>query len=188
MSPLILHLNSAGSPVEWLNAEQAAYYYAKGLVAWTYGEPIATLHGGHNRQGEQTIMELHPVIANKGGAWRNMPSPPLTNAVLFQRDEQMCLYCGGEFPERLLTRDHIHPQSRGGKDIWMNVVTSCKRCNEHKGARTPEEAGMPLLAVPFVPNQAEYLYLMRHRKVLGSQMDILRARFRSQRLLEQIAA
>jgi hypothetical protein len=27
-------------------------------------------------------------------------------------------------------------------------------CNEKKGCRTPEEAGMPLLWMPFIPNRA----------------------------------
>ncbi|WP_414039431.1 HNH endonuclease [Acidithiobacillus sp. M4-SHS-6] len=181
----ILRLDIQGNPMAWLSDEEASYYYAKDLVAWTYGDPIRVLRGGYGRDGTQTEMPLHPVFANKGSIWRNMPEPPLTNDALFQRDEYTCLYCGGVFSRKHLTRDHIHPRSRGGADTWMNTVCSCVRCNSHKSNRTLQQAGMSLLAVPYVPNQAEFLFLLRHRRILGSQMDILRSRFKSQRLLEQ---
>jgi len=66
--------------------------------------------------------------------------------------------------------------SRGGRDVWQNVVTSCKRCNHHKGNRTPEEANMQLIAVPFVPTHAEYIYLSG-RRILADQMEFLLAHF-----------
>ncbi len=77
-----------------------------------------------------------------------------------------------------LSRDHVHPLSKGGLDIWTNVVTSCRRCNNRKADRLPEQAGMELLAVPFVPNQYEFLYLSNHN-VLADQMEFLSARFSS---------
>ena len=50
-----------------------------------------------------------------------------------------------------LTIDHVIPRSRGGKNDWLNLVTACKKCNQKKGNKTPEEAGMPLLKKPIVP-------------------------------------
>ena len=76
----------------------------------------------------------------------------------------------------LLTRDHVKPVSRGGGNHWLNVVTACKRCNTRKGSKTPEEASMPLLAIPYVPNVAEYLVL-RNRRILGDQMEFLKMQF-----------
>ena len=84
------------------------------------------------------------------------------------------LYCGLRFPVGELTRDHIRPLSQGGTDLWTNVVTACRRCNNHKGGRTPEEARMQLLAVPFTPTYAEYIYL-KGRRVLADQMEFLLA-------------
>ena len=66
--------------------------------------------------------------------------------------------------------------SRGGRDRWSNVVTACRSCNTRKGNRTPEEARMPLLAVPYVPNWAEYLALS-NRKILADQMEFLKSQF-----------
>ena len=75
-----------------------------------------------------------------------------------------------------LSRDHVTPLSRGGIDDWRNVVTACRRCNNHKAGHTPEHAGVELLAVPFTPTYAEYIYL-KGRRVLADQMEYLLAHF-----------
>jgi len=85
-----------------------------------------------------------------------------------------------------LSRDHVTPVIQGGQDIWNNVVTACRRCNNHKAGRTPEQAAMELLAVPFIPTHAEYIYL-QGRRVLADQMEFLRAHFpRSSPLHERL--
>ena len=88
-------------------------------------------------------------------------TPPLNNQTLFRRDAYLCLYCGARFTYSLLSRDHVTPFSRGGHDMWSNVVSACRRCNNAKASRTPEQAGMQLLAVPFTPTYAEYIFLER---------------------------
>lgn len=72
---------------------------------------------------------------------------------LFARDNHKCQYCGRAFPESQLSIDHVLPRSRGGPTTWENVVSSCFRCNTHKGGRTPQEARMPLLSEPRRPTQ-----------------------------------
>ena len=86
------------------------------------------------------------------------------------------MYCGTRFKARELSRDHVIPLSMAGVDAWNNVVTACKRCNNHKAGRTPEQAGMELLAVPFLPTHAEYVYL-QGKRVLADQMEFLQAHF-----------
>jgi 5-methylcytosine-specific restriction endonuclease McrA len=114
--------------------------------------------------------------------------PPLSNKALFRRDQDMCLYCGLQFPACLLSRDHVSPISQGGADTWVNVVTACKRCNNHKAGRTPEQAGMQLLAIPFSPTHAEYIYL-QGRRILSDQMEFLLAHFpRSSVLRKRVEA
>ena len=44
-----------------------------------------------------------------------------------------------------------------------------------KDARTPEQAGMPLLAVPYAPSHAEAL-IMANRRILADQMAFLETR------------
>jgi 5-methylcytosine-specific restriction endonuclease McrA len=64
------------------------------------------------------------------------------------RDASGCQYCGRKFESRELTLDHVIPRSRGGQSTWENLVASCVRCNNRKGNRTPQEAGMQLLRAP----------------------------------------
>ena len=87
------------------------------------------------------------------------------------------MYCAREFTAAKLTRDHIQPVSRGGANRWENVVAACRRCNQHKADRTPEEANMQLVALPYRPNNAEYLALINSHRILGDQMEFLRGQF-----------
>lgn len=182
----ILRLNVAGSPIEWLTWQEATTLYARELVIWTLGEKIRTVWGGISRLSNQrSSIDLHSIVACAGELYHGRPqTPALSNPILFRRDQNLCLYCGKEFPDRELSRDHILPTSRGGRDQWMNVVTACRRCNHHKQDRTPEEAGMELLALPFEPNSAEYLALLNSKRIRADQMDFLKAQFsKNSRLL-----
>ncbi|WP_288131274.1 HNH endonuclease [Microbulbifer sp.] len=123
MHAQILRLNLAGQPLEWLSWEEAACLYVRDLVTWTLGGIVQTVHGGINRQGERSKLDLAAIIACGGERLaRPRTRPPLTNRALFARDRHLCLYCGNGFPIRELTRDHVHPVSKGGRDIWENVV------------------------------------------------------------------
>ncbi|ELR70100.1 HNH endonuclease family protein [Fulvivirga imtechensis AK7] len=78
----------------------------------------------------------------------------LTRLNVFKRDNFSCQYCG---TDRDLTLDHVLPRSRGGRSLWNNLVTACKRCNARKGDNTPDEAGTPLRIKPFRPNYVMFL-------------------------------
>lgn len=52
---------------------------------------------------------------------------------VFIRDHYKCAYCGNQFKKDELTIDHVHPQSKGGKSTWENLVSACQRCNRKKG-------------------------------------------------------
>lgn len=186
MSERILRLDITGKPVEWLDWQSAACLYARGLVTWTLGDIIYRLQGGTSRiSGQRSHLELHSIIACDGRPNPHPRSrPPLTNRALFRRDQCLCLYCGKPFPDSVLTRDHIVPVSRGGKDTWLNVVAACRRCNQHKGNRLLEETSLELLALPYVPNMAEYLALINSHRIRGDQMEFLKGQFsRESRLL-----
>lgn len=177
----VLRLDLAGNPTAWLTREDAAMLYAKELVVWELGDQKSVMIGGVNEKGVQSSLEMRPVIATAGSV-SHAPrrARTLTNASLFRRDNHRCLYCGGVFTRDQLTRDHVIPRSKGGKDVWENVVAACKRCNNAKADRTPEEAGLTLLAVPFRPNVFESMFLAQH-KVLADQMAYLEKQFSGQR-------
>jgi hypothetical protein len=165
-------------PLEWIDFRQVARLHFLGMIAYACGEPLFLLRGGINaKTRRQSTIEINSIIATQGNhQLRDSYVPPLSNRTLFQRDGHICLYCGDQFGARQLSRDHVTPISQGGVNRWTNVVTACVRCNNHKAGRTPEQAGMQLLAIPFTPTHAEYIYL-QGRNVLADQMAFLRAHF-----------
>jgi hypothetical protein len=188
--PLILTLDMHGVPNRWVTWQHACFYYSKDQVAWAIGGPAFTVYGGVCRQtGYRSSISANSIIAIKGKAMAGKhfsQVPPLNNRELFHRDRQICAYCGGEFPSGKLTRDHVTPFSRGGRDTWMNVVTACRSCNERKSNRTPEQAGMLLLYAPYVPNRAEYL-ILTNRRILADQMEFLAQHVPAQSRLNRAA-
>jgi hypothetical protein len=173
---LILRLDKAGQPKSWCSREDAATLYAKNQVIWELGDTKEKMMGGYNSTGLQSSLSLSPIIACEGKIKGEIGAISLTNPLLFRRDRNMCMYCGNNFSPNVLTRDHVIPRAQNGPDRWNNVVASCTRCNSFKGARTPEQAGMKLLAVPFKPNLYEHFYL-RNKKILCDQIDFLKTKF-----------
>jgi len=178
LSQQILRTDASGMPLEWISFRQAARLHFLDMIAYVCGEPLFTLRGGINAISQrQSLIEINSIIATHGNhQLRDSYTPPLSNRTLFQRDNHLCLYCGEYFPHRALSRDHVTPISQGGLNHWTNVVTACTRCNNHKAGSTPEQAGMELLAIPYAPTHAEYIYL-QGRNVLADQMEFLRAHF-----------
>jgi 5-methylcytosine-specific restriction endonuclease McrA len=182
LSQSVLRADVAGMPLEWIDYKEAARLYHQGQVAYACGSTLYSLHGGTNAHtGRRTVLEVSSIIATIGhtsnpGNTRHDYIPPLNNQTLFRRDGYLCMYCAQRFSAADLSRDHIRPFSQGGQDTWNNVVTACRRCNNAKASRTPEQAHMQLVAVPFTPTYAEYIFL-KGRRVLADQMQYLLAHF-----------
>jgi len=190
----VLRTDVAGMPLEWIGYQDAVRLISLGQVSYSLGRIVYRIHGGINSlTGTQSIVDVNAIIASYGRhphthLFSESYTPPLSNKALFRRDQSLFLYCGDQFPNALLSRDHVNPLSQGGQDTWVNVVTACKRCNNHKAGRTPEQAGMELLAIPFTPTHAEYVYL-QGRQILTDQMDFLLAHFpRNSRLRKRVEA
>jgi 5-methylcytosine-specific restriction endonuclease McrA len=83
--------------------------------------------------------------------WRFSAGPAWSRRGLMARDGHRCGYCG----DPASTVDHILPRSRGGKNTWRNTVAACGDCNQRKGDRTPDEAGMRLRVVTRTPAWAQ---------------------------------
>ena len=186
----VLRTDVSGMPLEWVNYQEAVRLYHLGQVAYSCGMRLYRVHGGISAlTGRCSHIDVNSIIATYGSnkilfKTRERYVPPLNNPALFKRDAHLCMYCGERFPVRELSRDHVTPLSRNGRDSWTNVVTACRRCNNHKAGRRPEEAGMELLAVPFMPTHAEYIYL-QGRRVLADQMEFLRAHFPRSSLMHE---
>ena len=173
--PLILAVDASGAPRGWITWKDALACKASGRVERELGDFHFTFRGGLSRlTGERSILTVSSILALRGRnphGWEPK-APALTNILLFQRDRQLCCYCGSQKRPEQLTRDHIVPLSRGGRDDWKNVVTACKPCNQRKGAQTPERAGLEMRYVPYTPSRYEGM-ILRNRRILADQMDFL---------------
>jgi len=78
---------------------------------------------------------------------------------IYRRDNFECVYCGSN---KNLTLDHVIPKSKGGKNSWENLVTSCFKCNLKKGNKTPDEAKMKMKHLPYVPTMIGENYTLRN--------------------------
>jgi 5-methylcytosine-specific restriction endonuclease McrA len=175
----ILRTDVSGMPIEWVTYQNAVRLHFNDQIAYTCGSNIMTIHGGINAASNiRSKVTVNSIIATYGSNKKNVDecSPPLNNRTLFKRDNHLCLYCGNKFKTEDLSRDHVTPLFQGGKDLWVNVVSACKRCNNAKAGRTPEQANMKLLAIPFIPTHAEYIFL-QGKVILFDQMEFLKQHF-----------
>lgn len=89
----------------------------------------------------------------------------VTNTFLFARDGYRCQYCNRANyelrPRESLTRDHVIPISRGGLNVWTNVVTACSSCNTRKANHLCAEIGMHLAHAPVEPHFVHLSWAVR---------------------------
>tara|TARA_B100001094_G_C17933871_1_gene672102 strand:+ start:277 stop:789 length:513 start_codon:yes stop_codon:yes gene_type:complete len=139
-----LKLDASFRPVEVIDALEALVLCLVGKAAAveTYTEVINTV---------TEKFELPSVIALKRIVKFHFTTVSCKRVNVIWRDENQCQYCAKFFSTDKLTIDHILPSSRGGRDTWLNLATACKKCNQKKGDKTPEEAGMRLIRTPFRP-------------------------------------
>lgn len=78
---------------------------------------------------------------------------PVNRRNIIKRDKYTCQYCGRILGKKEYTVDHIIPRSKGGKNTWENLVTSCRKCNFKKANKTLNETNMKLLKEPKQPTR-----------------------------------
>lgn len=87
-----------------------------------------------------------------GLAWRK-PAVRFSRENVYLRDEGRCQYCTRTVSRAEATFDHVVPRRLAGHTGWDNIVIACVPCNQRKGGRTPDQAGMKLLRQPFKPQK-----------------------------------
>ena len=79
-----------------------------------------------------------------------------SNRFVWERDGHVCQYCSKRITTKAdMTTDHVHPESRGGKTTYENMVTCCRDCNARKDNKTCEEAHMWPIRKPFRPQMSK---------------------------------
>ena len=79
----------------------------------------------------------------------------LSRKNILVRDRHQCQYCGTT--RGPMTVDHVVPKTKNGGDTWENMVCACVACNNKKGNRSAEKAGMRLLRKPYRPTPIDFI-------------------------------
>jgi len=137
----VLVLNASYEPVNICAARRALVLILKGVAS-------AEAHAGDFIHASRREFALPSVIRLL--EYRRIPhqTRALSRKNILIRDRYTCQYCHKTFAGAELTLDHVVPRSRSGETSWENLVACCHGCNNRKGNRTPEEAGMRLLRYP----------------------------------------
>ncbi|HOL70069.1 MAG TPA: HNH endonuclease [Bryobacteraceae bacterium] len=157
----VLVLNASYEPINICAARRALVLILKGVAA---PEEFSNgfLHSARQALRMPSVIRLLE--------YRRIPhqTRALSRKNILMRDRYTCQYCQRTLPSNELTLDHVIPRSRSGETSWENLVACCHRCNNRKGNRTPEEAGMRLLRPP----RPFTLHTSRHlMRLLGKSDD-----------------
>jgi 5-methylcytosine-specific restriction endonuclease McrA len=157
----VLVLNSSFEPINVCAARRALVLVLKGVAA-------AEEHSNGHVHSARAAIKVPSVIRLL--EYRRIPhqTRALSRKNILMRDRYTCQYCMKTMSSGDLTLDHVMPRSRKGETTWENLVACCHNCNNRKGSRTPEEAGMRLARAP----RPFSLHTSRHlMRLLGKSDD-----------------
>lgn len=107
------------------------------------------------RDGRGNIYRVPSVVVLKHYMNSTNKAAKYSKNNIYARDLCVCQYCGKKTEKGNRTVDHVIPKSLWSKkrynfqlNSFENVVTCCQSCNEYKGNRTPQQAGMTLINSP----------------------------------------
>ncbi len=159
MQAPVLVLNATFEPINVTAVRRALVLMLKGVA-----QAEETNHGEvHSTSKSVAVPSVIRLLS-----YRHIPqqSRALSRKNILLRDRNTCQFCGKLFPASELTLDHVMPRSRGGRSTWENLVACCYSCNNNKGDRTPEEAGLQLQRRPrpfTLHTSRQLMRLMGHR-------------------------
>lgn len=149
-------LASLSEKIKWLPAENIIWI--KGFFRWQNRSPkfqhiaIASLRS--------FPIELVNAWYNYNGIGKDRILSPeshvLQQVAVLVRDQCICQYCHKAIENHEeFELDHVIPLSKGGRDNYRNIVTSCRACNQKKGDKLPHEAGFQeVTPAPYHASQA----------------------------------
>lgn len=133
----VLVLNGSYEPISITSVKKAIILICKGaaIVEETYSRSL---------RAARITMPVPSVIRLL--RYRHIPrrANVVSRRNILTRDRFTCTYCRSKLTAKELTLDHVMPRSRGGASDWANLVACCYACNNRKGNKTPEEAGLTL--------------------------------------------
>ncbi len=157
LNRLVLVINASYEPINICSARRAMTLVLKGTAM------VQEVSAYVVRTSKITLPVPSVVRLQK---YRRVPrqNRAVSRKGILFRDGYMCQYCRFKFAPARLTLDHVIPRSRAGGSTWDNLVAACVECNNRKGDRTPQEAGMPLAKQP-----TQISIHAKHRMLAGDE-------------------
>lgn len=127
--------------------------WQRAIMLWAIGK--AEIVESHDKtvRSVNFEMKIPSVIRFLRAARSKKRAVKFSRDNVLMRDNYRCQYCNSKVSRDLFTYDHVIPRAQGGQTVWTNVVICCMDCNQKKGGRTPEQAGMKLLSIPIKPKK-----------------------------------
>lgn len=142
-----LVLNAAWEPVARVELRRAVRLWLK--------QKAEVIESYEDRRIGVNEWKVPSVVRLVKAIRRNPRQVKFSRENVYARDGGCCQYCSRKVRRDDFTYDHVIPRSQGGQTSWTNVAVSCPPCNQRKGGRTPEQAGMKLRSVPRKPKAHE---------------------------------
>jgi 5-methylcytosine-specific restriction endonuclease McrA len=148
------HLEAIGRPLGYRKKRDGSYGRTwNGLVRDHYGVLSSCSHEHKHPKEAQlcawTVLRGYQsgklgdvVVGPRPGAEtiaHRVPLADLNWRQMLRDVDGRCHYCGDQFPDSALQKEHKTPLSRGGTNHASNIVVSCGPCNREKGTLTEEE-------------------------------------------------
>ena len=147
----VLVLNKFGMPIDKIDPVRAAV-----LILL---EKAVSLKDNPEKQirSPSWAIDVPEIIQMLNCRYVYQKSIPYSRRQVFKRDNNTCVRCGTQ-ERSSLTIEHIIPRSRFEAinrernlpyrcDSFENCVVLCRKCNQTKGNRLPEEIGWKLVGV-----------------------------------------
>jgi len=161
MSTEVLVLNCNHEPLNICH-----YRRALGLIFT--GRAVVLETNGELVRSERLALHMPSVVRLAYQVKRPIPELRLSRRSILARDAYTCQYCGQQ--RRVLTIDHVIPRDAGGEHTWENLVCCCTQCNNVKGNRNPEQAGLKLRRQPRRPRYVPFIsYSAFHSAIQNEQ-------------------
>jgi 5-methylcytosine-specific restriction endonuclease McrA len=138
-------LNASYEPLAVVSAKRGLILVIEGKAIVSQEHPEHVVHSARDIWPVPTQIVLKTFV--KSRPTTRVPAI-LTQRNLFLRDGYRCQYCHRHRSQlktsEFLTRDHVRPTSKGGRDEWKNVVTACSSCNNKKADYDLDDLNMKL--------------------------------------------
>jgi 5-methylcytosine-specific restriction endonuclease McrA len=140
------YINPDGTPdltkVEYMNPVSWEDWIELPVMPWH-----EAIHSPRLTIRAPTVMVAPNCIKMPKKKFKDIPS----REGVWIRDGGICQYTGRRLSKDEASVDHVTPRSRGGRDVWTNVVITSKDLNREKGNNLNSEAGLRLLKTPTKP-------------------------------------